>query len=248
MPEPNLVIRIDRRPTSGVTAEGGDALAATLLKRAGFVPQSSIHQSWYRLHYDMGADYENEKATYAYEMLTAARCLVVINPSLLLRPDSTRATTLAAQHDADNHTLSALTGEIVQAEEASEVAALLYALTDSNLGTLPALREVVEQASLWADGLTIPGLGERLRDANRALLDADVRHRARRRHAALAPRRPAAPPPAPVARAHRGRQRPHDHGPDTGRLRACREPPQPAAARARIPAPLALTTALTWSM
>ncbi|MFI1953169.1 hypothetical protein ACH437_15180 [Streptomyces xinghaiensis] len=90
MPEPVPAIHIARRPTSGVTAEGGDAFAATLLERAGFIPQSSIRQSWYRLHYDMGEDYENEKATSAYEMLTAAGYPVAIDPSLRLPEDRQR--------------------------------------------------------------------------------------------------------------------------------------------------------------
>ncbi|MFD1660212.1 hypothetical protein ACFSL4_18910 [Streptomyces caeni] len=174
MPEPIPAIRIARRPTSGVTAEGGDAFAATLLERAGFVPQSSIRQSWYRLHYDMGEDYENEKATHAYEMLTAARYPVVIDPSLRLRNDRTGTPPLAATHDVYNQTLSALIDEIVHADEAVEVAALLYVLTDEKIGMLPALREVVEKAGFWVDGLGTPPLAERLREANRALLEATV--------------------------------------------------------------------------
>ncbi|MEV5468015.1 hypothetical protein AB0N37_20625 [Streptomyces griseoincarnatus] len=174
MPEPIPAIRITRRPTSGVTAEGGDAFAATLLERAGFIPQSSIRQSWYRLHYDMGEDYENEKATYAYEMLTAARYPVVIDPSLLLRNDGIGTAPLVATHGAYNQTLSTLIDDIVHADEAVEVAALLYVLTDEKIGMLPALREVVEKAGFWVDGLGTPPLAERLREANRALLDATV--------------------------------------------------------------------------
>ncbi|MEI5525258.1 hypothetical protein WB388_32095 [Streptomyces brasiliscabiei] len=174
MPESIPAIRIARRPTSGVTAEGGDAFAATLLERAGFIPQSSIRQSWYRLHYDMGEDYENEKATYAYEMLTAARYPVVIDPSLHLRNDGIGTAPLVAAHGAYNQTLSTLIDEIVHADEAVEVAALLYVLTDERIGMLPALREVVEKAGFWVDGLGTPPQAERLREANRALLDATV--------------------------------------------------------------------------
>jgi hypothetical protein len=174
MPEPIPAIRIARRPTSGVTAEGGDAFAATLLERAGFISQSSIRQSWYRLHYDIGEDYENKKATYAYEMLTAARYPVVIDPSLLLRNDGTGTPPLVVTHDAYNQTLSTLIGEVVHSDEAVEVAALLYVLTDEKIGMLPAFREVVEKASFWVDGLGTPPLAERLREANRALLDATV--------------------------------------------------------------------------
>ncbi|MFF7393199.1 hypothetical protein ACFZAE_32760 [Streptomyces scabiei] len=174
MLEPTPSIRIARHPTSGVTAEGGDAFAATLLERAGFIPQSSIRQSWYRLHYDMGEDYENEKATYAYEMLSAVGYPVVIDPSLLLRNDGTGTPAFAATHSAYNQTLSTLIDEIVHADETVEVAALLYVLTDEKIGMLPALREVVEKASFWVDGLGTPPLAERLREANRALLDATV--------------------------------------------------------------------------
>ncbi|MFF4520538.1 hypothetical protein [Streptomyces bluensis] len=174
MPEPIPAIHIARRPTSGVTAEGADAFAATLLERAGFIPQSSIRQSWYRLHYDIGEDYENEKATFAYEMLTAARYPVVIDPSLRLCNDGTGTPSLVVTHDAYNQTLSTLIDEIVRADEAVEVAAPLYVLTDEKIGMLPALREVVEKAGFWVDGLGIRPLAERLREANRALLDATV--------------------------------------------------------------------------
>ncbi|QFQ99345.1 hypothetical protein F9278_27935 [Streptomyces phaeolivaceus] len=174
MPEPTPTIHIARHPTSGVTAEGSDAFAATLLERAGFIPQSSIRQSWYRLPYDMGEDYENEKATFAYEMLTAARYPVVIDPSLRLRNPGTATPPLVVTHDAYNQTLSALIDEIVHADEAVEVAVLLYGLADEKIGMLPALREVVEKAGFWVDGLGAPPLAERLRAANRALLDATV--------------------------------------------------------------------------
>jgi hypothetical protein len=165
-------IHITRRPTSGVTAEGADAFAATLLERADFIPQSSIRQSWYRLHYDMSENYENERATYAYEMLTAARYPVVIDPSLLLHRDGTAIPSLVVTHDAYNQTLSALIDEIVHAHEAVEVADLLYVLTDDKIGMLPALRKVVEKAGFRVDDLGTPPLAEQLREANHALLDA----------------------------------------------------------------------------
>ncbi|MBJ7000129.1 hypothetical protein JG491_08580 [Streptomyces sp. CRPSP2-6A1] len=59
---------ITREPTGNVTAEGGDELAFTLLKRAGFVIETAPLSFWYRLPWDMGEKRENQMASHAARM------------------------------------------------------------------------------------------------------------------------------------------------------------------------------------
>lgn len=84
---PDVVIT--REPTGNVTAEGGDELAVTLLKRAGFVIETTPLSFWYRLPWDMGEERENQMATHAARMLTAVGYHVDLDPGL----DVTRITT-----------------------------------------------------------------------------------------------------------------------------------------------------------
>ncbi|MGW3848990.1 hypothetical protein [Streptomyces fagopyri] len=84
---PDVVIT--REPTGNVIAEGGDELASTLLKRAGFVIQTTPRSFWYRLPWDMGEGRENRMASHAARMLTAVGHQVDLDPGL----DITRVTT-----------------------------------------------------------------------------------------------------------------------------------------------------------
>lgn len=85
--DPDVVIT--RGMTGNVTAMGGDELATTLLHRAGFIPQSSVHQHWHRLPWDMGEQRENEMASHAARMLTAVGYQVNISPDLYVGPITT---------------------------------------------------------------------------------------------------------------------------------------------------------------
>ncbi|MEU6356008.1 hypothetical protein ABZ896_42975 [Streptomyces sp. NPDC047072] len=84
---PDVVIT--REPDGNVIAEGGDALAVTLLKRAGFVIVTTPRSFWYRLPWDMGEARENQMASHAARMLTAVGYRVELDPGL----DVTRVTT-----------------------------------------------------------------------------------------------------------------------------------------------------------
>lgn len=84
---PDVVIT--REPDGNVIAEGGDALATTLLKRAGFVIETTPRSFWYRLPWDMGEARENQMASHAARMLTAVGYHVDVDPGL----DVTRVTT-----------------------------------------------------------------------------------------------------------------------------------------------------------
>ncbi|MGJ5751611.1 hypothetical protein FB563_4044 [Streptomyces puniciscabiei] len=76
-------IRILRGQGSEVEVEGPlDPLAADILRRAHFLFQPALRGYWIRLPFDMGRDWENEHATWAAQMLTAARYAVDLDPDL----------------------------------------------------------------------------------------------------------------------------------------------------------------------
>ncbi|MCC2275570.1 hypothetical protein ACMATS_24675 [Streptoverticillium reticulum] len=76
-------IRITRGQGGEVEVEGPlDALAADILRRAHFLFQPALRGHWIRLPFDLGRDWENEHATWAAAMLTAARYPVALDPDL----------------------------------------------------------------------------------------------------------------------------------------------------------------------
>lgn len=87
-------IRIARGRGGQVEATGPlDPLAAALLRRAGF-----LSGQWVRLPFDMGGEWENEHASWAADMLTAARYPLTLDPALRsgphsVAPSQTRPTT-----------------------------------------------------------------------------------------------------------------------------------------------------------
>lgn len=80
-------IRIARGRGGQVEATGPlDPLAAALLRRAGF-----LSGQWVRLPFDMGGEWENEHASWAADMLTAARYPLTLDPTLRAGPQSSAA-------------------------------------------------------------------------------------------------------------------------------------------------------------
>ncbi|MFF4822695.1 hypothetical protein ACWDAO_01745 [Streptomyces sp. NPDC001212] len=85
-------IRITRGPGGEVEAEGRfDSFAADILRHAGFLFEPALCGHWIRLPFDMGRDWENQHATWAAEMLTAARYPVHLAPDL--RPSAPKSST-----------------------------------------------------------------------------------------------------------------------------------------------------------
>jgi hypothetical protein len=77
------LISITRGQGGEVEVESAiDSLARDVLSRAGFLFQPSLRGHWIRLPFDMGRDWENEHATWAAEMLSAARYPVSLDPDL----------------------------------------------------------------------------------------------------------------------------------------------------------------------
>ncbi|MGW8670966.1 hypothetical protein [Streptomyces niveus] len=92
-------IRITRGRGGQVEATGPlDPLAASLLRRAGFLTFPTMSGQWVRLPFDMGGEWETEHASWAADMLTAARYPVTVDPTLRsgphsVAPSQTRPTT-----------------------------------------------------------------------------------------------------------------------------------------------------------
>ncbi|WP_432112678.1 hypothetical protein [Streptomyces sp. S1] len=87
VPDP---IRIVRRPGGEVDVEGSvDAFAGQILRRAGFLVEPTLRGHWVRLPFDMGSAWENDRSTWAAEMLVAARYTVDLDPGLNTRTTTT---------------------------------------------------------------------------------------------------------------------------------------------------------------
>ncbi|WP_326731810.1 hypothetical protein [Streptomyces phaeochromogenes] len=85
-------IRITRGQGGEVDVEGPvDGFAASVLKRAGFDTYPQLRGLWIRLPFDLGRTWENEHATWAAEMLTAAHYSVDLDPDLRAPPPAASA-------------------------------------------------------------------------------------------------------------------------------------------------------------
>ena len=86
----STVIHICRGPGGEVDVTGEvDAFAREVLVRAGFLIMPAVRGEWIRLPFDCGVKWENEHASWAADMLTAARYPVRLGSSLHVeRPGS----------------------------------------------------------------------------------------------------------------------------------------------------------------
>ncbi|MEU3747289.1 MULTISPECIES: hypothetical protein [Streptomyces] len=77
-------IGITRGRGGEVEVDGGpiDSFAAAVLRRAGFLFEPSLRGPWIHLPFDMGEAWESAHATWAADMLTAARYRVALDPTL----------------------------------------------------------------------------------------------------------------------------------------------------------------------
>ncbi|MDF3291887.1 hypothetical protein [Streptomyces silvisoli] len=94
MPEPTITIQVE--PSGRVSARGADDLAAVLLRRAGFTEINDWHGLRHRLALTTPFEERTDVATYAAQMLRAARYNVVIDPAL----DTSRITRLGTKRSA----------------------------------------------------------------------------------------------------------------------------------------------------
>ncbi|PZT74122.1 MULTISPECIES: hypothetical protein [unclassified Streptomyces] len=213
MPTPPDVV-ITRHPTGNVIAEGGDELATTLLKRAGFVIETTPRSFWYRLPWDMGEARENQMASHAARMLTAVGYRVELGPDLhagpLTTPSDPRGTRV------HGHQILRLTDELNSAETCATAASLTDHVLDPNDGVLVRLSEFFEAAAEQAKAsetdagwdlsydfaeaaATLTSLGEDLHDAQLRALDRPAKPSWQARVASYYATAPAAQRPATAA-------------------------------------------------
>lgn len=144
---PDVVIT--REPTGNVTAEGGNELAVTLLKRAGFVIETTPLSFWYRLPWDMGEERENQMASHAARMLTAVGYRVELDPGL----DVTRITTPTDPLGTRvyGQQILSLTDQLNGSETYAKAADLIEHVVDPDDGVLVRLGEFFEAAAVQAN-------------------------------------------------------------------------------------------------
>ncbi|MGW7540000.1 hypothetical protein ACWGKQ_02605 [Streptomyces sp. NPDC054770] len=144
---PDVVIT--REPTGNVTAEGGDELAFTLLKRAGFVIETAPLSFWYRLPWDMGEKRENQMASHAARMLTVVGYRVELDPGL----DVTRITTPTDPLGTRvyGQQILSLTDRLNGAETYEGAADLVEHVVAPDDGVLVRLGEFFEAAAVQAN-------------------------------------------------------------------------------------------------
>ncbi|MEW2305387.1 hypothetical protein AB0958_36460 [Streptomyces sp. NPDC006655] len=144
---PNVVIT--REPTGNVIAEGGDELAVTLLKRAGFVIETTPRSFWYRLPWDMGEERENQMASHAARMLTAVGYQVELDPGLdvtrITTPTDPRGTRVYGQQ------ILSLTDRLNGAETYARAADLVEHVVHPDDGVLVRLGQFFEAAATQAN-------------------------------------------------------------------------------------------------
>lgn len=87
MTDDNEPLHITRGRGGQVEVDGFvDSFAAEILRRAGFLFEPTLRGTWIRLPFDLGHAWENEHASWAAAMLTAARYPVRLDPSLTDTP------------------------------------------------------------------------------------------------------------------------------------------------------------------
>ncbi|MFJ9085446.1 hypothetical protein ACIRL3_23795 [Streptomyces sp. NPDC102384] len=144
MPAPSTVT-ITREQDGNVIAEGGDELATTLLKRAGFIYEQSIRAFWYRLPWDMSEQRENQMASHAARMLTSVGYRVEVSPDLFAGPVTTPSDSQGRM--VYGHQILALTDQLNGADTSEAAAGLADHVLDPEDGVLARLSEFFETAA-----------------------------------------------------------------------------------------------------
>lgn len=135
MPEPLITIAIE--PSGRVSAKGADALAATLLRRAGFTEVNDWHGLRHRLPLSTPTDEQADVAIYAAQMLRAARYRVDLDPDI----NDPHGIYVAGG------TVLGLTDQINAAATTVQTAEVLDQLLNPTDGVLIRLQEAMEAAA-----------------------------------------------------------------------------------------------------
>ncbi|GLF95559.1 hypothetical protein [Streptomyces yaizuensis] len=148
--QPHVVIVRERGgnvaaiPRSGFRRAEHGALAVEVLRHAGFIDDHGLVSLQYRLHWDMGREYENRQATSAARMLGAAGFRVDLDPTL----DTDRLTTPSdpGGRQVLGQQLLRLTDQLGAARSPAEAADLAEHVLDPNDGVLVRLSQFFETA------------------------------------------------------------------------------------------------------
>ncbi|TQE34209.1 hypothetical protein Sipo8835_15805 [Streptomyces ipomoeae] len=145
MPEPLITIAIE--PSGRVSARGADALAATLLRRAGFTEINDWHGLRHRMPLASSSDERVAVAGYAAQMLRAARYRVDIDPQLDPDPPQAPTPTDPLGRYAVGRAVLDLTDQVNAATTAGQAADVLDQILDPADGVLIRCQEVLEAAA-----------------------------------------------------------------------------------------------------
>ncbi|MEW1551634.1 hypothetical protein [Streptomyces tsukubensis] len=148
--QPHVVIVRERGGNVAAIPSGGFAraehgvLAVEMLRHAGFIDDHGLISQQYRLHWDMGREYENRQATSAAKMLTAAGFRVDLDPTLdtdlLATPSDPGGLRIVGQQ------LLRLTDRLNGAGSPAEAADITEHVLDPVDGALVRLSEFFEAA------------------------------------------------------------------------------------------------------
>ncbi|MER7047307.1 hypothetical protein ABT391_20895, partial [Streptomyces jumonjinensis] len=139
--QPHVVIVRERGGNVAAIPHGGfrraehGALAVEMLRHAGFIDDHGLVSRQYRLHWDMGREYENRQATKAARMLAAAGFRVDLDPSL----DADRM----GVAEPANQALAALSARLTEVDEPHEIATEVRAFFDPDHGALNQVASVL---------------------------------------------------------------------------------------------------------
>ncbi|MDX6350376.1 MAG: hypothetical protein QOF84_5166 [Streptomyces sp.] len=145
MPEPLISIAIE--PSGRVSAKGADALAATLLRRAGFTEVNDWHGLRHRLPLSTPAEEQADVALNAAAMLHAARYRVDLDPALGPGPAVTTTPTDPHGRYIVGRAVLGLTDQINAATSAGQTAEVLDQFLNPTDGVLIRLQEAIEAAA-----------------------------------------------------------------------------------------------------
>ncbi|MER6913380.1 hypothetical protein ABT354_17070 [Streptomyces sp. NPDC000594] len=142
-------------PQGGFRRAEHGVLAVEMLRHAGFINDHGLVSRQYRLHWDMGREYENRQATSAAKMLTAAGFRVDLDPTL----DTDRLTTPSDPSGLRilGQQLLRLTDRLNGAESPAKAADITEHVLDPVDGVLVRLSEFFEAA---VDQAREPGTDE----------------------------------------------------------------------------------------
>lgn len=140
---------IVRESTGNVSATGGDDLASALLRRAGFVLQTTPDAHWWRLLWDQGEERENQMASHAARMLTAVGYSVELDPALAVGPVTTPTDPRGTR--VFGHAVLELTDQITGSDTSEAAAQAVEHVLDPADGVLVRLQEFFEVAAEQAN-------------------------------------------------------------------------------------------------